>query len=316
MPVESIARLVFDARELVREYPPLFHHDHKRMLFERITVPITGTLEVSRWMGQLPPAADLVLRPQFEMREDVFSYPAEESGTRAWHLNFADAELFGFYAGPLLAQDEHQVLEHPVLGSLREMLRHLHVTRPEFAPRTRDMGPTPYLVKGAQRSLAFDTVNGPYGNAFSRESPERILRATTFLDPPTFSNILAMEAPKPGFGIYTRDEIQDVLETAFIGFSASKAESGSSQTLVHTGNWGCGAYGGNHVLMALLQHTAAQLAGVDRLVYHTASAQGSEACREALAHLEELVPETRVDIRDLIDAIYAKGFKWGQPDGN
>jgi Poly (ADP-ribose) glycohydrolase (PARG) len=37
---------------------------------------------------------------------------------------------------------------------------------------------------------------------------------------------------------------------------------------VHTGYWGCGAFGGNRVLMALLQVLAAGSAGLDQLVFH------------------------------------------------
>ncbi len=89
------------------------------------------------------------------------------------------------------------------------------------------------------------------------------MAATTFIDPPTFSNIVAMEAPPGGHGPYTRDEIEDILATAFIGFSACRLESGSVGAIVHTGNWGTGAYGGDRVLMALLQLIAARLAGLD-----------------------------------------------------
>lgn len=40
-----------------------------------------------------------------------------------WHINFADFHLFGFYEGGLFAQDEMQVAEHPILGSIRDYLR-------------------------------------------------------------------------------------------------------------------------------------------------------------------------------------------------
>lgn len=39
-----------------------------------------------------------------------------------FHVNFADAVLFGFYGGSLLAQDELQVLELPLLACVREHL--------------------------------------------------------------------------------------------------------------------------------------------------------------------------------------------------
>ncbi len=33
-----------------------------------------------------------------------------------WHVNFADRHLFVAYGSPLMAQDEIQCMEHPVLG--------------------------------------------------------------------------------------------------------------------------------------------------------------------------------------------------------
>ena len=63
---------------------------------------------------------------------------------------------------------------------------------------------------------------------------EEITAATTYLQPPTVNNILAIEAPSYGRGPYTKDEIEDVLETAFVGFSACKLESESLQTVIHS----------------------------------------------------------------------------------
>jgi hypothetical protein len=320
MPViEAIARAEFDAAELVRLHPPRFTNPRKQMLFERIHVPVTGSLAVSRWRGDLPETVASPRRPVFEMRYGIFSYRLVDAGTKAWHLNFADAQLFGYYGGPLLAQDEHQVLEHPVLGSLREALLEMSMSRPELAPRTREGGPnanpTPYLISNVQRSLYFDTVAGPYGNAFAASNPGRVLDAATFLSPPTFSNILAMAAPPGGIGRYTRADLTDILQTAFVGFTACKHESAAYKAVVNTGNWGCGAFGGNPVLMALLQLCASTLAGIDRLIYHTSPTLG-DSYRQALGLLDELVAGPEIDTRDLIDCIEALGFEWGTSDGN
>lgn len=208
------------------------------------------------------------------------------------------------------------MLEHPILASLREALLQLRQTRPELVPLTRDGEPTPYLVKGAQRCIAFDTIKGPYGNAFAASPLGVILRATTYLDPPTLSNILAMEAPAGGYGRYSRKEIRDVLHNAYVGFSACKAESAPSRTVIHTGNWGSGAYGGNPVLMAFLQLCAAFLAGIDRLVFYTFTPRFSDSYWQAVALLEELSPGQTVDIDAVIERTYSRGFQWGQSDGN
>ncbi len=305
---------MYDGEDLLRLHPPSFRDVRKRKLFEGIQRPLTGRLEFSRWRGELPHGTSEAPWPEIEVREDVFTYPLPDAGASDWHLNFADAHLFGFYGGSLLAQDEHQVLEHPVLGSLREAL--VDSRRQDVAPLTRERGPTPCLVQGAQRSLHFDTIRGPYGNAFVSTPMERIMEATSYLDPPTSSNIVAMQAPPGGRGDYGRGEIEDILRTAFVGFRACVEESSPNRTVIHTGNWGCGAFGGNPVAMALLQVAAARLAGVERLIYHTFSPRFAERCRQGLSLLDELAPGAAIDSARLVGEVFAARFEWGESDGN
>ena len=102
-----------------------------------------------------------------------------------------------------------------------------------------------------------------------------------------------MEAPSSGRGRYTREQIEFVLSTAITGFSAAVSESRERvspdvETAVHTGFWGCGAYGGNRVLMSCLQLIAACGSGLNTLVFH--SGQDSTAYGEALTMIEEMLP--------------------------
>jgi hypothetical protein len=313
MGVECIGEVEFDAVALWQQHPPLFTNERKRELIARITAPITGTLHVSRWQGALPETAEPKGEPRFELVGHAFDYPPEEDRTVGWHLNFAHSELFIAYPGALLAQDELQVLEHPILGSLAEALAR---REDEPRPRTRDRSgaPTPVLVRGAKRSLALDTSGGLYGNAFARADPGRIAEATTFLDPPTTTNILAMEAPPGGRGAYDRGTIEDVLLTAYVGFAACRGASAPERAVVHTGGWGTGAYGGDRVLMALLQVCAARLAGLDRLIYHNMA--DDQPLDAALTLLDELPWGQSVPVTDLVGAIHAHGFVWGVSDGN
>lgn len=89
-----------------------------------------------------------------------------------------------------------------------------------------------------------------------------------------------MDAPRGGSGTYTFSTIKEVLGTAYTGFSLAKLESSTSiaadgapagdaiPATIHTGHWGTAAYGGNKVLMSMLQILAARLAGVDKVVFH------------------------------------------------
>jgi hypothetical protein len=329
-----LVRASFDASELAARHPPRLTHANKKLVHALACpagAPLSGTLTVSRWRAMPLPTAVPAAAPEHEMREDIFGYEAAPKGARPlveWYVNFADRSLFVAYGGPLLAQDEMQVAEHPALGSLREALK--ASGDPRLSPLTRDdAGPTPVLIRGVERRCAIDTepdllagrIRGLYGNNFSRASADIVRGAVTVLRPPTITNLLAIEAPPGGAGRYARGEIEDVLATAYTGFRAAMIEAGKeSETpmvVVHTGHWGTGAYGGNRVLMALLQRIAARLAGIDRLVFHTFDAEGSRAWEQA-GEIESAVAPAgaTVETAALVGAIESKGFTWGVSDGN
>lgn len=91
--------------------------------------------------------------------------------------------------------------------------------------------------------------------------------------------------------------------------------SPDSRVVVHTGHWGTGAYGGDRVLMAMVQLLAARAAGVHAVVFHTVSPEGSPPVREALARIDRVTGATR-DVRATVDALDAMAFVWGASDGN
>jgi hypothetical protein len=327
-PSSLIVRQTFDAAALVATHPPQFRNANKKLVHSlacSADTPPEGAIEYSRWRAMPLPDHVPAAATALEMREDVFGYEAAEPGSVEWYMNFADPFLFVAYGGPLLAQDELQVLEHPLLGSLLEALR--ASTDPRLAPVTVEHGAsTPVLVRGVERRCALATdpdvlegrPNGLYGNRFARANHDAIRGALRVLTPPTRSNILAMAAPPGGSGAYEEAEIRSILVTAFTGFTAARLEGqGAGRTVIHTGHWGTGAFGGNKVLMAVLQIVAARLAALDRLVYHTVEAEGSEPYREAVRVVERLVPGgTRVAVDEVVSAVQALGFVWGFSDGN
>jgi hypothetical protein len=332
--VRPICRRVFDAQKLVAEFPPRFTNPNKQVVY-RIACPPdsahSGQIVFSRWaQTSLPHTLDADrAHTKFEARQDFFGYePAPEgSSTVEWYLNFSHSDLFCAYGGRLFAQDEMQVAEHPALGSLREAL-----LRSDLKPLTVENGqPTPALIRGVERrcrvatdrNAELDRPNGLYGNNFAAAGAEAIAKATQAIVPPTISNVLAMEAPTGGHGRYDLKEIESILGTAFTGFAAARFESWQDTlqppaVVVHTGFWGCGAYGGNRVLMALLQLLAAQLAGLDGLVFHTGDEAGSQAFQRAsrtLQHVAESVGQP-LAVSNAVLQIESMGFQWGVSDGN
>ncbi len=323
-----LGRASLDAATLLARHPPRPRHANKRAVLEIAAPPGAihgGVVAVSRWPQRALPrdVAWWSSPTAVELREDVFTYDPPPPGRVEWHLNFAHTILFVAYAGPLFAQDEMQVAEHPALASVREWLT--TASLPGLRPVTReDSAATPVLIHGVERRCAIatdpdldaDRPAGLYGNAFARARVTAVQRATRLLAPPTIINVLAMEAPPGGVGRYTAAQIEDVLATAYTGFRAARAESGAGcEVVVHTGHWGTGAYGGDRVLMALLQLLAARAAGIHRVVFHTFDAAGAAPVREALRRLDALA-ERRCALADALTRIEAEGFRWGESDGN
>jgi len=327
--MKPICRYEFDTGDIVSRYPAQIQNANKAVVFG-MTSPAgavhSGKITFTRWRQM--PLPDTVSRederPALELHEDFFTYDVPPEGQTDWYLNFAHRELFSFYAGALFAQDEMQVAEHPALASLRHALLDAGA-RPQCVERGV---PTPALIAGVERRCIVATDPNPdegrpeglYGNSFARGTEEGVRRATRLIEPPTKSNILAIEAPAYGTGRYKRREIDFVLSTAATGFSAAVHESralapAATRVVIHTGFWGCGAYGGNRVLMPLLQMIAAAIAGVDVLAFH--SGPVTEGYVKAQERFEDLLPVGQpVSCQRILSRIDSMQFEWGVSDGN
>ena len=334
--VESLQRRTYGAAELVRQHPGQLRNQNKQLLFAIACGPgavHAGQLEYSRW-PEMPrpdpiPFDEARFRSLVVVQDGFFDYsevlpPGVGAGVDVeWHVNFADPNLFYAYGSALFAQDEIQVAEHPVLGSLREAL----VAEGRPTTTIENGRPTPVLVMGAERRIRVRTApaaerGGPswlYGMAFANADADAVREATTRIDPPTISNILAMVAPYGGRGRYQREQIDLALATAYSGFRAAVLETrrtagADASVAIHTGFWGCGAFGGNRVMMTLLQCVAADMAGVTRLVFHVGDPGGRTHVDRALALLPDVASVTTA--ADLIARVEALRLMWGVSDGN
>ena len=324
-PLES---LELDLAQLAAEFPPLWKHDLKQWVFDQVQsrgATPAGTLSYSRWaLAELPKTLGNHVC-QVQVETEFYTY--QDQGQHIWHVNFADPNLFVAYGSELLAQDELQVLEHPLLGSLRELLLARHLPA-----RTRLLdashASTPVLMAGVPRQCALDTYpdefqgrpHGLYGRNFRQSNRETIGQALEILDPPTVTNLIAIAAPSSGSDLYTEAQITDILGTAYTAMRAAVQTSSriSQATVIHTGFWGCGAFGGNRVLMTALQLLAARLAELPHLVFHLGSQAEVFPFEEGRALLERLyrgaTPSTPVS--EIIDSLVALRFHWGKSDGN
>jgi hypothetical protein len=325
---KTIDELSIDGESLFKEYPPIWHDDNKLIVFEIAKssgYPFNGKISYKRWSQlELPEYIDDI-ELKFSAHAEVFKY-AEQKEPKIvdWHLNFADPDLFVAYGSELLAQDEIQVAEHPILGSIREIL----VSKKRYAETVDDDGkPTPVTITGAQRRCVIDTRPNPkigcpdgiYGNAFEIATEEQVRASTRTISPPTISNILAITAPSGGYGDYTIGNMLEVLITAYTGFSCARKESDNlvpenPKTLIHTGFWGCGAFGGNRILMTILQCIAAELAKVD-LEFWAVNDSGVKVAEEAY-NLYKSIGHAKENVYSILEKLDANKYQWGESDGN
>lgn len=319
---------IFVADDLVKKSTPRFFHPNKELLYELAFSrhqESRGEIIYSRWLPRQLPERLTVTEKSTDVsyRFGYFDYaPSKVCDDAQWHMNFAHYDVFSSWATSLFAQDEMQVTEHPGLIALR------------LAADAENMSmmcvqgdsPTPILIAGVERRLSIDTSphtklpKGLYGNQFKLAWPEQVEAATTVLSPTTQTNILAIEAPSDGEGYYSAKDIRHVLNTAYSGFSAVRDESlatlNSVSVTLNTGFWGCGAYGGNRILMILLQVVAAELAGINRMVFFLGGLEGKESFDQALEILNELRSGHELGMSELIGLLQELNFSWGYSDGN
>lgn len=327
---EPLFRREWTAETLRAQFSPRFTQPHKASIMaarcpdgpqrERtVTASRWPTLTPMRMLRSSDPGTVVETKP------GGYGYGASARGVVDWWVNFAADDLFAYYAGQCFAQDEIQVLEHPVLGSVREAL-----LADGLSTRVTDRGsPTPFLITGAERRIRFHTgpqpelgrTNWLYGRDFARASKDEVMARAEGLEPPTKSNVLVIEAPAHGYGEYRREEVNMAALAAYSGFAAAhletQAASPGSSCVVHTGFWGCGAYGGNHAMMTAVQLLAARLAGIDRLCFYLWDSAGTErflAGQQLANRVEQAVPS--LDVDGVLNELVASGLQWGSSDGN
>lgn len=330
--IKPIDQFSMDAAELFAAAPPVIDNRNKAVVFD-IACPQGcthgGRVEYSRWPTMEVPSGFPPFHPETysETRPGFYDYKRLLPHSAEWHVNFADPRLFFGYGGPLLAQDEIMAAEHPVLGAIVE---YLHRVRMEARTVVNGGNPTPVLVVGAERRCHLETTpnedegrpEGLYGNLFAQAPAEVVTRATKALDPPTKTNIIAIAAPMGGFGPYTHDQVERIVRTAYSGFHAAVLETRhlwgeGVPVVIHTGFWGCGAFGGNRELMAILQVFAAHLASVDHVVFHGGGDAGVEVFRRAMGKLRDLFPQPPSDGMTpvFLENVTRHGFRWGISEG-
>lgn len=331
-PFSRLGEGSFTVGELLRENPPEYRNEFKREIYSEAAVFFASrqadlaigfsrstSLELSE-IAIRPGAAKMpgiVTVPHYFRYDDP---PSQEE--MPWYLNFADPCLFFAYDSALFAQDEIQTLEHPMLAAV--MLRLEGMNDPGLRPLTVENGrPTPWIFENVPRWIGVDTLpvdeNGEtksiYGNAFCIADQALLRRAITIGgDPAACSNIIAMAAPSPGYGLYQPHQIRQLLGTVLAGFAPAveaSAERGRA-AVIHTGRWGAGAFGGSEELALCVQIIGGMLSGVSKLCFHAVSEEFLENARE----IAGTVVAASADAEEISEKLLAIGYEWGVSDGN
>ncbi|GKT34814.1 Poly(ADP-ribose) glycohydrolase like protein [Aduncisulcus paluster] len=210
--------------------------------------------------------------------------------------------------------------------------------RPSFVPYVSPVyqNISPCICLNVRREVSIDTgarrdiPSGLYGNRFHLTPVPKVLSACSFhpFGSPTAhtANIIAMAGIGYGHGMYREDQIASMFMIALTSFSGACTETKLALashddtedkdsirpcTVIHTGAWGCGAFGGNLFLMTLIQLFAASLSGVNVIVLHS-----DRSYKTAIEHFDKLLKKEDIwTVEKVIKYLYKLKCRWGVSNG-
>jgi hypothetical protein len=257
--------------------------------------------------------------PDISYAQGPISYEGASANATDWYHNFADSSLLGFCKGFLYAQDEHQVSEFPALYHVHEALdkpslRYMDSNKNEI-----------FLMKNVLHLGTIDTQtplpNGHplYGHQFANASYADIASKIT-LSSPQKKNIFFCAAPhisSPAGQPYQKKHLEKLFYPAFTAFFAAKQNSTNGHAVMHTGNWGAGAFGNGVKTSHLILIAAAYAAGVDARFYPLDKIAEFHAAQQLFNQIIQQNPNLSIDqfLTHLTQHAQAYGLVYGQSNG-
>lgn len=318
-----IGNISVKIQDLLQNYPPHYYNQRKNNYYKKAYYfhrKQNGIIKISRWTFNYKRKSplDLTKHPLvFRNQNGFYTYEESTDTNKVWWVNFADENLFGYYGSDLFAQDEIQTLEHPLLGSVVEYLDINEI--PNLISKTEEKNRvTPFFVENVPYWISVnvnpilssgETAN-IYGRNFSQEQEDIVNLGIKIIQKDIKNNIIAMAAPSCGKGEYTEDQLQKLMETVLVAFGGAvkiTSKERFEKCIIHTGNWGCGAFGNNIELMYLSQLLAASFVGVDELVFHNANENILMDAEKKYLNLQT---------ENLILFLKGQHYLWNQSDGN
>lgn len=318
---KELEHINVECQDLIRGYAPKYEMPQKRAAYEkalRLHESDCGDIQIC----QVGVDAEGLRTERLAKRTSAvtvdkgyFDYTKAKEGEETWFLNFADPYLFVAYDSELFAQDEIQCLEMPLLASCRLYLEE----KGKDAMTSRFGVPTPFTFRSVPYWISVNTnpvlkdgsVGNIYGNNLYYASEEEVQAGIRTFEGNIRCNVIAMAAPACGYGQYSKAEIEEILKTLLCSYSALKDNCQEDRVVIHTGNWGCGAFGGNRELMYLSQIYAASVCGISEIVLHSPD---GELLGRAKTVYDQIPSEMSFD--QVVQFLLAKGYCWGLSDGN
>jgi hypothetical protein len=294
-------------------------HDKKQLVYDEFTKGRTDLLNQPISMRKTSLTADefaalkkmklfSLKQPEINRISGPFTWEASDATTSHWAADFADRKFLSFCQGARLAQEEGVAVEHPQLYHLYELIQ----KAPYDDLKTIKPDQEAILMQGVLRMGVIDTqtkVNDQgslYGNNFASAADDEITKSVVRIQEPTRSNIFAIVAPlikailknKP----YSLLHLEHIFRASCTAFRAIKQDS-PGKVVIHTGNWGTGAFGNSLVVVYLLQMAAARLAGIDELRIYPMdekSAQQFTVAQALFTQLEE--KNQRKEMSDTVES--------------
>jgi hypothetical protein len=216
-------------------------------------------------------------------------------------VDFANKRLGGGWLSYGMVQEEKMFIERFDFGALCAKSLLTMPGDPTVEPIASPLSMRPdeaCILRGAPAFAHIDW----YGRT-PKDGLDRFKLLDPSQDQGTEPTVVAIDAIRANFQIYTRRQLEMMLRKAYVGFVAAREDpSVGGATTIATGSWGCGVFLNSERVMFVIQTLAANLAGVD-LTYHVLG--DGLSLGPALAFAEELLLK-KCTVEQALDALERK----------
>jgi len=192
-----------------------------------------------------------------QIQEGYFLFEDSKSDEQQWHAFFKSDRKTGG-----LTQDALTMIQHPALSHLASGMGLMY--SPDVVS----------LITGARIYGKFDP-SPRFDLAMATE--DQINRNLMVYDNPRESNLFAMHPPKG------QEDINQFFIRVCSAFCAIKAKAGDKKVIIHTNNTGM-----QLEEVILVQRAAANVAGIDQIVFHYPKFTSSQHIKDACAKLKKM----------------------------